>query len=146
FIFHTKEANCVTAVRRTLAVTFAHGPHSQLSLYDIVSIYSPSTKVEHKLKVVFINKSFDLIVLESPQPLCPADPILRLPAAGEAYIQLSITQPYSTPAISATRGLILSSHLVGSGQILGSAQPAVGDLAGGCFHEASGALIGLYMG
>ncbi len=139
---------CATAYKRNRIATFAHGPHKNLKIGDVIPVYSLIGNVEHMVTVIQVDSHRDFITLESDRDLCPFEFEIAAPYEGEEYIQLGLSamgQDVTNP-LSIARGIVTSTKYNRRGHFLGSAGSNPGDSGGGCFDERSDIIYGINVG
>jgi hypothetical protein len=122
YLFRTERWGCVTIIKKTTAITFAHNEHGSLEVGNIIKIYSLENGSEYDVKVCKINIESDWVLLEAKIDLCVDEPKKGLTVDGRGYIQLglSATTQNDSP-FSLSKGVISSSRLNKFGHLLVSA-------------------------
>jgi len=147
--FYIKEDNMKRSaipVTKNLAITFRHGENKELMIGDIVRLLLyQNQKINVATRVVLINETLDLIVLQSDiDELCDRNLLLEAvePKKGMKYIMMGYSVKYEkTTHISFSTGIIVS-DMTSRMRYLGSSGSFKGDSGGSCWSE-DGRLIGM---
>uniref|UniRef100_A0A914KUV4 Serine protease n=1 Tax=Meloidogyne incognita TaxID=6306 RepID=A0A914KUV4_MELIC len=82
YLYYIKEANgsksCVVLLKPNYMVTFRHGPHSQYSIDDEVTIYTHNGFSQYKTNVKYLSRRFDFVILKSNKNVMTESPPMKL--------------------------------------------------------------------
>ena len=141
FCFTTERQTCACVIDKRHLATFAHGVHSNWLTLGTELTFWPvfcEQVMTFSVKVVYVNRRSDLILLESTNDLCTSDISLQNPDWGEEYYQLGLSANVDHfPKCFVNKGIIGSLQLSPALHVLGSPGACPGDSGAGCFKCSS---------